>query len=95
RVVAYKLVISDPSLYCFTITRYELYPYLDYFEVEVDTAVNNFAHFADYFGTNYKLLKLLNPWLRKPYLTNRQNRKYIIKIPAHGMRNNIGKKQTD
>ncbi|HPI67594.1 MAG TPA: lytic transglycosylase domain-containing protein [Bacteroidales bacterium] len=95
RVVAYKLIISDPSEYGFTITRDELYPELEYFEVEVDTAVNNFAHFADYFGTNYKLLKLLNPWLRKPYLTNRQNRKYIIKIPAHGMRNNIGKKQTD
>jgi len=87
RVVAYKLVISDPASYGFTIDKDELYPVLRYKEVKVDTAVTSFSTFAEHFGTNYKLLKFLNPWLRKPYLTPKRGKEYIIKIPEKGMRN--------
>jgi hypothetical protein len=87
RVVAYKLIISDPESYGFTISKDELYPELQYFEVKVDTAIASFSGFADQFGTNYKLLKFMNPWLRKPYLTPKPGKTYLIKIPAEGMRN--------
>lgn len=87
RAVAYKLIISDPESYGFTISKDELYPELEYFEVKVDTAIASFSGFADQFGTNYKLLKFLNPWLRKPYLTPKPGKTYLIKIPAEGMRN--------
>jgi membrane-bound lytic murein transglycosylase D len=87
RAVAYKLIISDPERYGFNIKKDDLYPVLDYYNVEVDTAVTDFSAFAGKFGTNYKLLKFLNPWLRKPYLTPRPGKVYVIKIPAEGMRN--------
>ena len=87
RSVAYKLVISDPESYGFNISKDDLYPVLKYREVEVDSAVTDFSRFAEQFGTNYKLLKLLNPWLRKPFLTPKPNKVYIIKIPTVGMRN--------
>ncbi len=87
RAVAYKLIISDPGRYGFNINKEDLYPVLDYYNVEVDTAVTDFSAFAGKFGTNYKLLKFLNPWLRKPYLTPRPGKVYVIKIPAEGMRN--------
>jgi hypothetical protein len=87
RVVAYKLIISDPGKFGFAISQEELYPELEYIEVKVDTAVANFSEFADQFGTNYKLLKFMNPWLRKPYLTPKPGKSYLIKIPAEGMRN--------
>lgn len=87
RVVAYKLIISDPEKYGFTVPEDELYPELKYFVVPVDTSVTNFSKFAEHFGTNYKLLKLYNPWLRKPYLTAKTNKVYQIRIPAEGMRN--------
>jgi hypothetical protein len=87
RAVAYKLVISDPQNYGFTITKDELYPPLKYYEVKVDTAIADFSKFAEQYGTNYKLLKFLNPWLRKPYLTPKPGKVYFIKIPAEGMRN--------
>jgi hypothetical protein len=87
RAVAYKLIISDPESYGFTISKEELYPELQYFEVEVDTAIASFSGFADQFGTNYKLLKFMNPWLRKPYLTPKPGKTYLIRIPAEGMRN--------
>jgi hypothetical protein len=81
------LVISDPVAYGFNISKDDLYPELKYFEVKVDTAVASFSAFADKFSTNYKMLKFLNPWLRKPYLTPKPNKVYVIKIPAEGMRN--------
>lgn len=86
RAVAYKLVINDPERFGFTIKKEEMYPRLDYFEVNVDTAVNDFSAFAKRYGTNYKVLKFLNPWLRKPYLTQRPGKVYKIKVPAEGMR---------
>jgi membrane-bound lytic murein transglycosylase D len=87
RAVAYKLVISDPVAYGFNITNDDLYPELKYYEVRVDTAVSSFSLFAEKFETNYKILKFLNPWLRKPFLTPKPNKEYLIKIPAEGMRN--------
>ena len=93
RAVAYKLVITDPVAYGFNIGKDDLYPELKYYEVKVDTEVTSFSEFAGKFGTNYKILKLLNPWLRKPYLTNKPNQEYLIKIPAEGMRN-IEKEET-
>ena len=87
RVVAYKLIISDPQRYGFNINRDDLYPEIKYFEVSVDTAVSDFSRFAKQFNTNYKMLKYLNPWLRQPYLTPKAKKEYKIKIPAEGMRN--------
>jgi len=86
RVVAYKLVITDPSGFGFEIGKEDLYPGLKYKEVEVDTSVTDFSVFAERFGTNYKMIKFLNPWLRKPYLTPKPGKIYLIKVPAEGMR---------
>jgi len=87
RVVAYKLVISDPASYGFNIGKDDLYPELKYYNVKVDSAITNISDFAEKFGTNYKMIKFLNPWLRKPYLTPKPHKEYLIKIPAEGMRN--------
>jgi membrane-bound lytic murein transglycosylase D len=86
RAVAYKLVITDPERYGLNISKDDLYPELKYYEVKVDSAITNFSAFSEQFGTNYKMLKFLNPWLRKPYLTPKPGKEYLIKIPAEGMR---------
>jgi membrane-bound lytic murein transglycosylase D len=86
RVIAYKLIISDPARYGFKIDEEDLYPELKYYEVKVDSAITDMSAFARKFGTNYKMLKFLNPWLRKPYLTLKPNKEYQIKIPSEGMR---------
>ena len=87
RVVAYKLIITDPVSYGFDIGKADLYPELKYFEVKVDSAISSISGFAENYGTNYKMLKFLNPWLRKPYLTPKPQKEYFIKIPVEGMRN--------
>ena len=86
RVVAYKLIITNPADYGFNIEKSELYPEIRYNDIKVDTAIADFSNFARKFNTNYKILKLLNPWLRKPYLTNKSERSYSIKVPVEGFR---------
>lgn len=89
RVVAYKLVITDPGRFGFDIDRSDLYPPLSYTEVKVDTAVSDFSDFAAKYNTNYKILKFLNPWLRKAYFTPRPNKEYLIWIPDEGLRTRV------
>ncbi len=86
RILALKVIFENPEQYGFYMLPSDLYPPLKYFEVEVDSTVTSFAHFAENYKTSYKMLKLLNPWLRKSFLTNQNNKKYIIKVPEPGFR---------
>jgi membrane-bound lytic murein transglycosylase D len=54
--------------------------------VEVDSAVSDFAEFARQQGTNYKILKYFNPWLRDTQLTNSAGKTYEIVLPEKGYR---------
>ncbi|MFP4365475.1 MAG: lytic transglycosylase domain-containing protein [Bacteroidales bacterium] len=86
RILAIKTILENPSEYGFHVKETDLYPPLDFFIVQVDEKVIDFADFAKKFNTNYKILKHLNPWLRKPYITNLQRKTYSIKLPLEGAR---------
>ncbi len=86
RVVAYKLIINDPQKYGFNIKKEDLYPELNYKVVKIDTAIADISAFAKNYGTNYKLIKFLNPWLRKPFFSPQPGKTYTIKLPVEGMR---------
>jgi membrane-bound lytic murein transglycosylase D len=86
RVVALKLIFEDPSAYGFNISKQELYPPIPAHVVVVDSTVADFADFAALQGTNYKILKFLNPWLRESRLTVTGGKSYEILIPEQGFR---------
>jgi len=86
RILAIKTILENPAEYGFHIRDTDLYPPIEWFEVQVDTPVDDFADFAHEFNTNYKMLKYLNPWLRRPHLTNRNGRTYSIRLPAENAR---------
>ncbi len=86
RLAALKLVMEDPGRYGFNYTPEDLYPLIPTYEVTINGPVEDFADFAIGNGTNYKILKFFNPWLRKPYLTNRQGKTYQVKLPEAGAR---------
>lgn len=86
RILSYKTIFTDQEKYGFFIPGNQLYPEIEYRMVKVDTAVASFADFAHLAGTNYKILKSFNPWLRQPYLTNRAGKEYQIKVPIEGAR---------
>jgi hypothetical protein len=80
RILAFKLIIDNPSEYGFHLSNQDLYPQLNYEIVEVSEAVSDFATWASEHNTNYKMLKYLNPWLRENKLTNSQGKTYQIRI---------------
>jgi membrane-bound lytic murein transglycosylase D len=86
RVLAYKLILEDPSAYGFHISLKDVYKPVPYRMVSITGPVPDFAEFAREHQTNYKLLKFFNPWLRDSYLTNSRNKVYLIKIPMEDAR---------
>jgi len=84
RILSYKLLISKPSDYGFFLEPDDLYPDIPFYEVTVDGPVSDLAEFAKSYGISYKVLKLMNPWLRETYLSNAKGKTYVIKIPKDG-----------
>ena len=84
RIVAFKYIMENQSLYGFEIKRDELYAPLKFNEVILDSTVTDFANYATTLGINYKTLKLYNPWLRDNYLNNKKGKIYRIKVPEKG-----------
>jgi membrane-bound lytic murein transglycosylase D len=85
RVLALKLILSNPEEYGFYASDNDLYPMIPTYEVTVDGPVEDFADFAAKYGINYKVLKIFNPWLRDNKLTNTKNKTYYIRIPKDGL----------
>lgn len=86
RAIAYKEIMSNPAAYGFNISQETMFRPLEYKEVQVKTDITNLADFAIKNGTNYKMLKVFNPWLRSAQLTNKSKKTYTIKIPKEGFR---------
>lgn len=82
RILAGKLIISNPESFGFRYREKDLYHPLKMNYVEVDTTIPNLANFAFQQGINYKALKYLNPWLRDGQLPNASGRTYTIAIPT-------------
>ena len=80
RAIALKQIMENPGLYGFAMPKDELYQPIPYSLVEVDSTIAEMADFAFEHGTNYKMLKLMNPWLRSTKLTNPKRKIYQIKI---------------
>jgi hypothetical protein len=76
--------MSDPERYGFYVPENERYSPIPYTETEVKTAVSDWTGFALERKTTYKMLKMLNPWLRDTKLTNATRKTYLIKLPVNG-----------
>jgi hypothetical protein len=86
RLLALKLIMSEPEKYGFIFDKDELYQPIPVYQVNVDTAIEDFAIFASRYSINYKVLKIFNPWLRDNKLSNTRQKTYEISIPRKGYR---------
>lgn len=81
RIAAVKEIFEQPEAYGFFIADEDLYaPYQTHL-VDVDQPVSDFIVFAQEQGINYKVLKTLNPWLRKGQLSSTGGKTFAVKIP--------------
>ena len=81
RILAFKLITENPKKYGFQISDDGWYQPLDYKTVTVTESITDLAQFAISQGTNLKMLKYYNPWLRSNTLTISAGNSYKIKIP--------------
>jgi hypothetical protein len=83
RIIAVKQIMSAPETYGFCVPENERYAPIPYTETAIHTSIPSWAAFAQEHQTTYKMLKLLNPWLRDTGLVNAAQKTYLIKLPKN------------
>jgi membrane-bound lytic murein transglycosylase D len=81
RMLAMKEIMNNLDRYGFVVRPADLYEPLTYKTITVNTAIDDFASFAKSNNVSYKVLKLYNPWLRQPFLKNKDGRTFEVKLP--------------
>ena len=82
RLLAIKEIVENPVKYGFKIKPEHLYQEDELRYVEVDEDIKSLVDFAKQQGTNYKMLKQFNPWLREQKLTVKKGHTYRIALPS-------------
>ena len=86
RAVALKTVMNNPQAYGFYIDKDQLYKPIECKEVIVKGAVANWSDFAAKHNTNFKMIKMLNEWIRSNRLDNKYGKTYKVLVPVEGAR---------
>jgi membrane-bound lytic murein transglycosylase D len=81
RIVALKYIISNPERSGFILEPGDAYTPVKTRIVKVDKSVGDLAQWAIDNGSNYKMLKTLNPWLRSRSLAVSAGKSYDIELP--------------
>jgi hypothetical protein len=82
RLLAIKEIINNPSRYGFKVNPKHYYKEEPLRYIEVNESIKSLVEFAKDNGTNYKLIKRHNPWLRDEQLTVKKGKRYRIAVPA-------------
>lgn len=81
RILTFKHLLSNAAQLGYAVEDEELYHPVGTRIVEINKPIPDLAAFARSQGTNFKLLKLLNPWLRSKKLSVRPGKTYYIHLP--------------
>jgi len=81
RILAIKEIMRNPKKYGFNYKQDQLYSLEPVQYITVDSTITNLASFAKRYKTNYKTIRLLNPWIRDFSLQNKSGKTYVIKVP--------------
>lgn len=81
RIIAAKMMFSNPLAFGFHLRASDLYPPIPYREVKVENDIVNLARFAKSQGTTYAIIRNMNPWIRSNSLNITAGKVYYIRIP--------------
>lgn len=82
RILAIKEIFENPKKYGFDLQTKDIYTMPLLRELTVTDTIDNLAQWAINQNSNYKELKIYNPWLRSNKLTISQGNSYQIVLPA-------------
>ncbi len=87
RILAWKVIMENPTAYGYHIREKDYYPPLTNFvEVEVADSPAEWPQVAARYGTTYKILRQLNPWIRDYAYENGKRKTLTVKIPGSEFR---------
>ena len=81
RILAFKAIFENPEAFGYHLPKSELYQHYPMRELKVNQSIPDLANWAIKHNSNYKYLKIHNPWLRDKKLTVANGKSYIIKLP--------------
>jgi len=81
RILAFKVIFENPSKYGFNLTEEDYYYLPEFKEIEVQEDIKDLASWARQHDSNYKSLKLYNPWLLDRNLNVGRGKSYTIRLP--------------
>lgn len=82
RILAFKHILANASALGFQLSKDDLYGQYPTRTVSVTSSISNLVDWAASQGTNYKLVKKLNPWIRGSTLVVKPGKTYEVKLPA-------------
>ena len=81
RILAFKHLLQNAEDLGFKLSDKEKYEEIPYRTVRIDSSVSDLVQFAISNGTTYKMLRLMNPWIRGKSLTVSNGNAYELKLP--------------
>ena len=81
RIAALKYILSNQKMLGFNLQEDDVYQPLKVRRETISTGIGSLVAYAKSKGTNYKTLKMLNPWMRDKFLNNSKGRVYTILLP--------------
>lgn len=81
RILAFKVIFENPKNFGFSLNDDDYYTLPSLNTISVNGDIKNLAEWASGQGSNYKELKLYNPWLRNTKLNVKRGKTYEILLP--------------
>jgi membrane-bound lytic murein transglycosylase D len=82
RIAALKFILSNPKAAGFNLGNEDVYKQLKVKRETISGGVGSLISYAKSKGTNYKTVRMLNPWLREKTFNNAKGRTYTILLPS-------------
>lgn len=83
RILTFKYLMGNAEKMGFIIHSHDAYHPYKTRTLTVDSSIPDLAQFALDNGSTYKMLKMLNPWLRDKSLTVKAGKTYQVELPAN------------
>ena len=80
RILAMKIIFENPEAYGFSKEQIELYEPIPTRKIQVKSSISDLKQWAKSNGSNYRMLKVLNPWILSDKLTV-TNQVLTIELP--------------
>lgn len=82
RILALKHLLGNAPKFGYIVPEADSYQPVATRSKTIEASIPNLAQFALDEGTNYKMLKILNPWLRDRKLTLKPGKTYTVQLPV-------------